>query len=167
MTVREMARCGIFAALLAVCAWLAVPVGHISVTMQTFGVLLALGVLEGRLGTLSILVYLLMGVAGAPVFAGFQGGIGVLLGPTGGYLWGFLLAGVVYWCCGQSVETPFRMMIALITCYFCGTLWYCFLYLDDGFMPALLRCVVPYVVPEVLKLWLAGSLAPKIRNKIQ
>ena len=66
-------------------------------TLQTFGIFLALFVLGGKWGSVSILVYLLLGLAGAPVFAAFQGGIGTLVGITGGYLWGFLLTGLSYW----------------------------------------------------------------------
>ena len=80
MKVRNMALCALFAALLAVCAWLAIPVGDTAFTMQTFGVLLTLGLLGGRWGSVSILLYLLLGLVGLPVFSGFQGGFGVLLG---------------------------------------------------------------------------------------
>ena len=166
MTVREMARCGIFSALLAVCAWLALPLGDVAVTMQTFGVLLALGVLGGKLGTVSILVYLLLGALGLPVFSGFQGGLGVLLGPAGGYLWGFLLSGILFWCCGPFLGLTLRMVLALIACYVCGTLWYCFSYMDGGLWAVLLKCVVPFLIPDGLKLWLARCLSLRIRKKI-
>ena len=92
MKIRKMTRCALLAAVMAVCAWISVPVGELAVSLQTFAVFLTLGFLGGRLGSAAVLVYLLLGAAGVPVFAGFRGGIGVLLGPTGGYLWGFLAA---------------------------------------------------------------------------
>ena len=74
MKARNMALCALFAALLSVCAWLSVPVGDIAFTMQTFGIFLTLELLGGKQGTLAILVYLLLGAAGLPVFSGFRSG---------------------------------------------------------------------------------------------
>ena len=83
------------AVLIAVCAWISIPI-EIPFTMQTFGVFLALRLLKGKYGTLSILIYILLGAIGAPVFAGFSSGLGILLGPTGGYIIGFLFCGIIY-----------------------------------------------------------------------
>ena len=85
MRTRELARAALFAALIAICSWISIPTA-VPFTLQTFAVFLALGVLGGKLGTLSVAVYLLLGAVGLPVFAGFQGGLGALLGATGGYL---------------------------------------------------------------------------------
>ena len=85
-----MTLCALFGALIALCSWLCVPIGDIAFTMQTFAVFLTLGLLGGKWGTVTILVYLLLGAVGMPVFTAFRGGIGVLAGVTGGYLWGFL-----------------------------------------------------------------------------
>ena len=73
-----MVLCSLFAALTAICAWIAIPLPAISFTMQTFAVLLTLGVLGGRWGTVSILLYLLLGLVGLPVFTGFRGGAAVM-----------------------------------------------------------------------------------------
>ena len=86
MKTRDMALCALFAALLAVCAWLVIPIGDVPFTLQTFGVFAALGLLGGKRGTIAIAVYLLLGAVGAPVFAGFKGGPGALFGATGGCL---------------------------------------------------------------------------------
>ena len=92
-----MTLSSLFAALLAVCAWICIPVGDIAVTLQTFGVALALLLLGGKWGTVSIGIYLLLGMVGLPVFSGFRGGIGALAGVTGGFLWGFLASGLIFW----------------------------------------------------------------------
>ena len=101
-----MVLSSLFAALTAVCAWIAVPLPGISFTMQTFAVLLTLGVLGGRWGTVSIFLYLLLGLVGLPVFTGFRGGAAALLDPTGGVLWGFLLGTLVYWILERLGKLP-------------------------------------------------------------
>ena len=79
-SIKALTQCALFAALIAICAWLALPgPGGISFTMQTFGAALALGLLGGKKGTAAVCVYLLLGVVGAPVFSGFRGGVGALL----------------------------------------------------------------------------------------
>ena len=95
-SLRDMVLCALFAAILAVSAWLTVP-GEVPFTLQTFGVFAALGLLGGKRGTIAIALYLVLGAVGLPVFSGFRGGFGVLLGTTGGYIFGFLLSGLLYW----------------------------------------------------------------------
>ena len=92
-SLRDMALCSLFAAILAVSAWLTIP-GEVPFTLQTFGVFAALGLLGGKRGTIALALYLILGAVGLPVFAGFRGGFGVLLGTTGGYIFGFLLSGL-------------------------------------------------------------------------
>ena len=175
MKVRNMALCGLFAALLAVCAWLAVPVGDGVITLQTFGVFLTLGVLGGKRGSISILVYLLLGAVGLPVFAGFRGGFGALLDTNGGYLLGFLVAALVYWlleiCLGDRTWVwVIGMILGLLVCYTCGCLWFLFGYLADGTAmgmgTVILKTVVPYLIPDGIKLTLAWYLSNKLRKHI-
>jgi biotin transport system substrate-specific component len=89
---REAVTSALLAALLAASAWIAIPLGSVPVTLQVFVVLLAGLLLTPRGAFAAVGVYLLLGAAGLPVFAGGLGGPGVLAGPTGGYLLGFLLA---------------------------------------------------------------------------
>ena len=88
----DLAYIALMAALIALCAWISVPLGPVPFTMQTFGIFAALGLLGGRRGTLAFLIYLLLGIVGLPVFSGFSAGAGVLFGATGGYLLGYLAA---------------------------------------------------------------------------
>ena len=92
----DMAYIALFAVLMAVCAWISIPFA-VPFTLQTFAVFAALAILGGRRGTLSVVVYLLLGAVGLPVFAGFKGGLAALLGTTGGYILGFLLTALLYW----------------------------------------------------------------------
>ena len=155
-----MTLCALFTALTAVCAWISIPVGDIAFTMQTFAVFLSLTLLGGKWGTCSILIYLLLGAAGMPVFSGFQGGIGTLLGVTGGYLWGFLFSGLTYWALERFGKLA-AVIAAMAVCYLCGTLW--FLHWSGGGIGlVLLRCVIPYLIPDFIKLALALRLQRRL-----
>ena len=159
---RNLTRCALFAAMTALCAWIAIPLGHTVFTMQTFAVLLSLGVLGGKRGTAAIGCYLLLGVIGLPVFSSFQGGIAALLGPTGGYLWGFALTGLVYWGLEAWGRVP-AMIAGLLTCYACGTAWY-MVYTGGGLALVLMQTVLPYLLPDAVKLSLALKVAKRLKN---
>lgn len=161
---KYMTRAALFAALTAICAWISIPVADIGFTMQTFGVFLTLGVLGGKWGTVSILIYLLLGTVGMPVFSGFRGGMGMLLGVTGGYLWGFLFSGLTYWLLERFGKLP-AMIAAMAVCYLCGSLWF-HIYAGGGIGLILLRCVVPFLIPDGLKILLAHSLSRRLRRHI-
>ncbi len=160
-----MTYAAFFAAMTAVCSWISLPVGDIAFTMQTFAVFLALGLLGGKWGTAAILIYLLLGAVGMPVFSGFRGGIGMLAGVTGGYLWGFLVSGLTYWALERLGKIP-AMAAGLLVCYLCGSLWFA-LYAGGGIGFIVLRCVLPYLIPDILKLWLAIGLSGRLGRYIQ
>ena len=159
-----MVLAALFAGLMAVCAWISVPVSDIAFTMQTFAVFLALLLLGGKWGTVSIFIYLLLGFVGLPVFSGFRGGPGVLLGVTGGFLWGFLSTGLCYRCAEKWGKLP-GLILGLLACYGCGCLWFA-RYSGGGLGLILLRCVVPYLIPDGLKLFLALTLEKRIKKYI-
>ena len=165
LNVRKMVQCSLFASLMAVCAWLCIPIPPVAVTLQTFGVLLALGTLGGKWGSMSILIYLSLGIAGLPVFAGFRGGA-ALLDATGGFLWGFLAGGLVYRMTEKLGKLPASVLCQL-TCYICGCFWFRYWAGDIGFGAALLTCVVPYLIPDGIKLWLAWILSRRIGKHLK
>ena len=171
LTVKNMVQCGICAALLAISAWLSIPMPQVSFTMQSFAVFFALGLLGGRRGCISIGIYLLMGAVGLPVFSGFRGGLGVLLGVTGGYIWGFLLAGLLYWAVTSLLGKRLHirliaMILGMAVCYGCGTAWYLHAY-GGSIGPVLATCVVPYLLPDGVKIGLALSLSQRLNRFIQ
>lgn len=167
MKIRKMTRCAMLTALLAVCAWISVSVGDNAVSLQTFAVFLTLGLLGGRLGTVTVLAYLLLGAVGVPVFTGFRGGIGALLGPTGGYLWGFLVACLMYWLLENRLPRWLNMAFGMLCCYACGTLWYYFAYAEVTLWPVILTCVIPYIVPDVIKIILALTISDRLRELLR
>lgn len=171
-TLRDMALCALFAALMAVCAWISIPVLEIAFTLQTFAVFAALGLLGGKRGTISVVVYLLLGLVGLPVFAGFRG-TEALVGVTGGYIVGFLASALVYWLItallGEKLWVQLLGMAAgLVVCYAFGSVWFYVLYLRGGnamsFGLVLMKCVVPYILPDALKIALALFLTRRLKK---
>lgn len=170
ISTKDMARIALFAVVIAICSWLSIPT-TIPFTMQTFGVFLTVAVLGGKRGTLSVLLYLLMGLVGLPVFSGFSGGVGALLGTTGGYIVGFLLSALVMWGMERFLgKKPWvlalSMVLGLVVCYAFGTIWFLQVYASKsgaiGLWTALGWCVIPYIVPDLLKIVLALALSKKL-----
>ena len=161
-----MTRASLFASLTAICAWLSIPIPPISVTMQTFAVFLTLGTLGGKWGTVSILLYLLMGIVGLPVFTGFRGGAAALLDATGGFLWGFLAGGFVYWALERLGKLP-AMIFAMAVCYGCGCWWFSVYAGNIGFGAAVMTCVVPYLIPDAIKIGLAYTMSRRIAKFVK
>lgn len=160
-----MVLCSLFASLTAICAWIAIPLPAVSFTMQTFAVLLALGVLGGRWGSMTVLLYLLLGTVGLPVFAGFRGGAAAFLEPTGGFLWGFLLGALVYWLLEKLGKLP-AMVATLLVSYLCGSWWFS-VYAGVGLIPAMGVCVLPWLIPDGCKLALAWYMAKRIGKHLK
>lgn len=159
-----MVLCSLFAALMGLCSWLSIPIPPVAFTLQTFAVLLTLGVLGGKWGSLSILLYLLLGLVGLPVFSGFRGGAAAFLDPTGGFLWGFLLGGLAYRLMEKAGKVP-AMIGALLVCYFCGCWWFS-RYAGVPMGTAALTCVMPYLIPDAIKLWLAWTVSRRLAKHI-
>uniref|UniRef100_UPI004057CACA biotin transporter BioY n=1 Tax=Agathobacter sp. TaxID=2021311 RepID=UPI004057CACA len=93
---RNIVFIALFAVMIAVCSWISIPTA-IPFTMQTFAVFLTLNFLGGKKGTVSVCIYLLLGLIGLPVYANFTSGIGMLMGTTGGYMIGWIFSGLVMW----------------------------------------------------------------------
>ena len=167
---RKLTQQGLFAAGTVICAWISVPFGDVSFTLQTFALFLALFTLGGKGGTVAFCVYFLMGAIGLPVFSGFRGGLGSLLGPTGGYIWGLAAAGPVYWLMtrfwGEKAAVP-GAIVGMILCYLCGTGWFFYAYAAEaGWWAVALKCVVPYIVPDGAKLALAYALSRRLKSHV-
>ena len=154
ITTRELATAALFSAILSVAAFVAIPVGTVPFTLQVYVVLLAGMVLGPRLGVLSVLAYLILGLF-APVYAGGTSGLGALFGPTGGYLFGFigaaLVAGLI---AGHGERTTLRLLVAglagLVPVYALGTMWLAMqLHLTPG--AAVLTGIAPFVWLDTLK----------------
>ena len=171
LSVRSMAAIALMAALLCLCAWITVPFA-VPFTMQTFGVFAALLLLGGRDGTLAVGLYLLLGCVGLPVFSGFRGGLGHLIGPTGGYLIGFLFTGLAHMLLEpltlrcRPVPRIALLFAEHLLCYLVGTLWFVAVMggrgTPYGFFAALGLCVLPYVLPDLIKIALAELVCRRV-----
>lgn len=163
---KSIVLCGLFAAVISVCSWITIPMA-VPFTMQTFGIFCSLLILGGKRGIVSISVYILIGAAGLPVFAGFQGGIGVILSPLGGYILGFAAMGLVYLLVTELLgeKIPVKVIglaAGLALCYFIGTLWYMLFSEKMDFGTALSVCVLPFLLPDIVKIFLAVMISKRV-----
>lgn len=167
----DLAYIAVGAALIAICSWISIPL-TVPFTLQTFAVFFILAALGGKRGTFSILVYILLGAIGVPVFAGFSSGIGVLLGNTGGYILGFLLSGIVYLVLtklfGERLPVQIvALVLGLALCYAFGTAWFMVVYTKAngavGLGTVLSWCVFPFILPDLVKLALALTIARRVQ----
>lgn len=173
--VLDLVYISIGAALIAICSWISIPTA-VPFTLQTFAVFFVLLSLGGERGTLATLVYVLLGAVGVPVFAGFSGGIGVLLGSTGGYIIGFLFTGIIYiiftrFISKKLVVKIIALVLGLAVCYAFGTAWFMNVYIktsgEVGLLTVLGWCVFPFIIPDLLKLALAVVIAKRIEPVIK
>lgn len=171
---RQLVAAALVTALLAASAWITLPVGAVPVTLQVFVVVLAALLLEPLWAAASIALYLVMGAAGLPVFAGAKGGLGVIAGPTGGYLIGFLVAAVVAALVRRLLERRgshvladvVTATIAIVVIYAVGTVQLA-LVLHMSATQAVLAGVVPFVGPDFAKAAAAVLVASAVRRGLR
>ncbi|MCR5327268.1 MAG: biotin transporter BioY [Saccharofermentans sp.] len=178
----DLVLISISAALITVCSWISIPLGPVPFTLQTLGILAVMLTCGGRRGTISILVYLALGACGVPVFAGFKGGVTAFLGTTGGFLIGFVFAGLVYWLLEglvfrklmtNTVKTwifgAVNSVIFEVVMYVIGVIWFMTVYAAQtgpvGLAAVMTWCVWPFIIPDIVKLVVAviiGERAGKL-----
>lgn len=161
------------AVILSVSAWVSFPVFQIPITLQTFGLFAILLLLGGKRGLCSVCLYLLLGAVGLPVFASFGGGLGVLFGPTGGFLWGFLPASLLFLLFGGKKrgekQNLLLLFLGLLLIDLFGCLFFLFFYpaSAENLWQALLLCVIPFLPFDLLKLFFAHLVARSVKNQIR
>lgn len=171
--------CALFAALTAVCTFINIPLPFtpIPINLATLSVFLAGGLLGAKYGAMSQVVYILIGCIGLPVFSNYQGGLGVLAGPTGGYLVGYVTAtiviGIILKGILRSQESTKMEVIkiatacigGMITYFTLGTIWFMVL-TRTGPIAALASCVIPFLPGDALKITAATLLITKLRKNV-
>ena len=162
---RDLTYVALGVAVVTVCAWISIPVGDVPFTLQTLAVAAIGGILGWKKGLLTILIYILLGLVGVPA----------LMGATGGYIFGFAFAVVIS---GLAKLIPVKNKFArigvffaanilgLTICYVFGTAWFITVYGKNvgsiGVKSALMLCVVPYIVPDLVKLFIAAVLSVRL-----
>ena len=168
----DLAKIASMSALLAVCSWVTIPLpfSGVPVTLQTFAVFFAIEFIGCKRALVSYIVYLALGAVGVPVFSGFGGGVGHLIGPTGGYLFGFVFTCVFCMIFENRYKSGIIHFVilacGLLICYLCGTAWFVF-QTQNGVWKSLLLCVTPYIIPDAVKIALASFVAAKMKKVIK
>ncbi len=173
--IKSIVLVSLFTAMIAVCSFVSVP-SAVPFTLQTLGIFTALTVLGGKRGTICIALYIFIGLTGVPVFSGFSGGLGHLSGATGGFILGFIPSGLCYWIITKILGNKTAVKVTglvtgLLTCYVFGTLWYTAFYLKafnpSDFLTTLKVCVLPFIIPDTVKLCIAIIIDRKIPQSIR
>lgn len=157
---------GLFTAVTGVCAWINIPLFFtpIPINLALIGPMTAGLMLGSRHGALSQIIYILLGTVGLPIFAGFTGGIGVLAGPTGGFIVGYVFCAFI---CGLPYKKKFLLpLLGLLACHILGLLWFVFS-TGNSFVSALVICVIPFLPGDILKIILSLFMHRKLALTIQ
>lgn len=162
---------GLFSAVMTVCSLIQIPIGSFVFTLQTMGVFITASLLGWKKGTISVIVYVLLGIIGLPVFSSFSGGIGVLLGPTGGYIIGFIFTSLIVGFMTEKLAKKLfcqivAMTVGLVVCYIFGTAWF-MLQMKTGVAEAFFMCVFPYLIPDAFKIAFSAVLVNRIGKVIK
>ena len=173
LPLRSMLLCALFAALAGVCSQLSIPLPMVPINLALFSVHLCGYLLGWRLGGLAMGVYLLLGLLGVPVFAGFGAGPGTLFGRTGGYILGYVLAAMVTGFLARQRPGFFPRCLAMglgtVVCYIFGTIWFMAI-TGMGLWESLGYCVLPFLPGDVVKIllaaWLGGRLQPHVERML-
>ena len=170
MTIYQLTVTALLAAVLCVVGPLSVPIGEVPFSFSNLVIMLAAYLLGAKLGTVSVLIYLLLGAFGLPVFSGYGAGLAKLVGPTGGYLFGFLflaaIAGIFVDRSGGSIRWGIvGMLLGEVVLYLFGTMWYM---IESGnpFGASMAMCVIPFLPFDALKLIAVGLIGPVLRRRI-
>lgn len=172
----NIAYTAICAAIITVCAWITIPM-TIPFTLQTLGICVVAGLFGAKLSALSLAVYVAIGAIGVPVFSGFKGGLGVIFGSTGGYMLGFFFTALIVGVVsdkfkGRAVPLFISMIVGIAVCYVFGTAWFAVVYARQNATPAALGtilgwCVVPFIIPDIVKAVVATVLVNRLKGKIK
>ncbi len=168
-SVRDLCQIGIFSAIICICAQISIPMPlGVPMTLQTFAVPLAGMILGSKKGTTSTLIYLLIGAVGLPVFAGFKGGLSVLVGATGGFIFSFplmSLAAGIGEKKGKKLWLIGGLILGAVINYLCGMLYFSFVTAND-LRAAFMSCVLPFLPTTLIKIILVYFFGRKLKGTL-
>ena len=175
---RNLVLCAMCAAITCILAPLSIPLaGGVPVSLATFAVMLSGVLLGGPLGALSQLIYVLLAAVGLPVLAGWTGGLGIVLGMTGGYIIGYIpcawLTGLIYKKYGETAKKPVKILFMLlgmtagnIVLYVIGTAWFMFI-TEMTLEASLAACVIPFIPGNIIKMAAVIIIGLPVENAIR
>lgn len=171
MKLKDLIMCSMSTCLIVVCAYISIPMA-VPFTLQTLAIFLSMGVLGGKKSLISISLYILIGMLGLPVFSGFKSGLGVIMGPTGGYVIGFIFMPIIYMFFEKKKDLfkIIGMVLGLLACYTLGSIWFIIVYTKEiTLFKVLMMCVIPFIIPDLVKMVIAFLASKKlypIYNKV-
>ncbi len=172
-----LAVTAVMTAVLCITAPFSIPVGPVPVSLATLIIMLTVYILGWKCGTVSILIYLLLGAVGLPVFSGFSGGFVKLAGPTGGYLVGYVLLALIaglFFRLGHTFPKLIitrliqaaGMLLGTAALYALGTAWFCIV-TDSALAYALSLCVLPFIPGDLIKIIIVLLLGDTIKKRLR
>lgn len=171
LSIKNIATIGVVTAVICILAPFSIPIGLVPISLSSLAIFLGLYILGWKKGTVSYIIYLLLGLVGLPVFSSFTAGPQKLFGPTGGYLIGFIpmavIAGLFIEKSGRKLVLSFvGMVLGMAVCYAFGTGWLA-VQAHLGFKEALAEGVLPFIVGDIIKMILVAVVAPQIYNALR
>lgn len=171
---KDIAIIALSAAIITICSVIKIPFA-VPVTLQSLAVLTLAGLFGAKRSALSVVIYIILGAIGVPVFSGMAGGIGILFGTSGGYLIGFIFTALIVGMAADkkvsAIETALSMIAGTVVCYIFGTIWYivvCFNSQNEiTFTSVVSVCVLPFIIPDGIKIATAVFLCKKLKNHIK
>ena len=162
---KDITIIALFCAIMCVISPITIPTGTIPFSLSLFAVMLTAISLGAKKGIIAILVYILIGTLGLPVFSGFTGGIHILFGPTGGFIFSYIITAIIVSFASKHKKITLYIfcILSLLICYILGSLQYAFV-AKVSFNDALLVCVYPFVIFDILKVFFAISIGLKLKN---
>lgn len=169
--VKVLVLCALFAALTAVCAQISIPMWPVPITLSLLPVLLCAALMKKQHAALAMVVYMVMGLIGLPVFSGLSGGPAKLFGTTGGYIIGYIpcafLASLVIEKWGRAYwKQCLAMALGVVVCYAFGTVWF-MVTRHIGLWESLTMCVIPFLPGDLIKILLAAFLAGRLEKPLR
>ena len=171
MKTQDLVKCALFTAIICISAYISIPLPFtpVPITLQTAAVMLCAVLLGGKKGAMAVILYVILGAVGLPVFSGGKGVIGVLVGATGGYIWGFIPAAYITGKITEiftikSFKAYFAVMaLGVVIIYIAGTMQYSFT-ANISFTAALASAVTPFIFADTVKIAAAAMIAGRLRG---
>lgn len=157
-----------FAVLTAVFSQILIPIGPVPINLALIAVFTSALLMDIKYSVFGQVIYVLLGIIGIPVFAGFKSGIGTVFGPTGGYIFSYIISVAVISLFvklfkNKTLFNLIGLVIGLLLCYLIGTVWFVFI-TGRNFADALMICVVPFIVGDVVKIALSLYLGKVLKK---